>query len=102
LEDLWSLAWLDGAFGPEMPHLCALQNPMKMHLPIVALLFLGLTACGNGTEADQVNDAPAPAAAEAEAEKGTQVRIGGDGVNVQTDKVDINISSDSGTVRIGD
>lgn len=79
-----------------------LQNLMKTQLVIVALLFIGLTACSSDTTTDQQDSAPAAAPAAAEGDKGTQVRIGGDGVNVETDKVDINISADSGTVRIGD
>ncbi len=71
---------------------------MKKHLPIAAILFLGLTACGNDSE--QHNEAPPPAATETD--KGTKVRVGGDGVNVETDKVNIDISTDSGSVEIGD
>jgi hypothetical protein len=71
---------------------------MHKHFPVLGFFILVLTACGADTEQQ---NAPPPPATE-QTDKGTKVRIGSDGVNVETDKVDIKISSDSGAVRIGD
>ena len=72
---------------------------MKKPLTLVCSLAILSFACGGQAESHESPQAP-PAETATQEQSGTSISIGQDGLNVESDKVDINISSDSGKVEV--
>lgn len=71
---------------------------MKTTAALTIALAFALTACGDAPQEE--TQVPAEQTSAPTEEKGTSVSIGSDGIKVESDKVDVNISSDSGKVEV--
>ncbi len=72
---------------------------MKYVLPILAFTALTALTCCNEPPKEDPPPAPAPVPS-AQEEKGTSVVIGEGGVQVESDKVDVNVTTDTAGVKV--